>query len=292
MSYNFHEEEYRGCTIKIEQEEFTEHHDPRDWDNVGTMVCWHNRYKLGDEQPSLDPDEYLTSLVPWQVLERFERRENRAYNNRESYYGNKKGRLSAETYYAVMERIESARKKAVEKWIDNNLLILELYLYYHSGITMRTGPFSCPWDSGRVGLIYCTLEKAQHEWGTEDSKAKGWNGEASFTLAEDGSKRTLKQAATLYMEGEVETYDDYLTGQIGCMVAEDPDGDIIDSCGGYFPDHGVPCGKEWDYPISEAKSSIDYWHEEQEKARVEAERAEEKERLEAAHWAARDVKTV
>jgi len=33
--------------------------NPRtEWDNLGTMVCWHRRYKLGDEQPSCSPDEY------------------------------------------------------------------------------------------------------------------------------------------------------------------------------------------------------------------------------------------
>ena len=23
---------------------------PREWDNLGTMVCWHRKYCLGDEQ--------------------------------------------------------------------------------------------------------------------------------------------------------------------------------------------------------------------------------------------------
>lgn len=32
--------------------------------------------------------------------------------------------------------------------------ILPLYLYDHSGITMNTTGFSCPWDSGRVGFIF------------------------------------------------------------------------------------------------------------------------------------------
>jgi hypothetical protein len=28
-----------------------------------------------------------------------------------------------------------------------------LYMYDHSGTTYSTSPFSCPWDSGRVGII-------------------------------------------------------------------------------------------------------------------------------------------
>ena len=30
---------------------------------------------------------------------------------------------------------------------------LPLYLYDHSGLTLATTPFSCPWDSGQVGWV-------------------------------------------------------------------------------------------------------------------------------------------
>ena len=35
---------------------------PREWCNFGTMVCWHGRYNLGDEQPKEDPEEYEADL--------------------------------------------------------------------------------------------------------------------------------------------------------------------------------------------------------------------------------------
>lgn len=38
---------YKGHTIKIEQDENTE--SPREWDNLGTMVCFHRNYELGDK---------------------------------------------------------------------------------------------------------------------------------------------------------------------------------------------------------------------------------------------------
>ncbi len=34
---------------------------PRDWDNVGTMVCWHKRYTLGDKHDYKTPQEFLDS---------------------------------------------------------------------------------------------------------------------------------------------------------------------------------------------------------------------------------------
>lgn len=40
--------QHNGKTIKIYQD--TEPENPREWDNLGTMVCWHPDYTLGDEQ--------------------------------------------------------------------------------------------------------------------------------------------------------------------------------------------------------------------------------------------------
>lgn len=41
---------------------------PRDWDNLGTMVCWHRNYNLGDEQPKESPTEYRAKL-PKDIIE-------------------------------------------------------------------------------------------------------------------------------------------------------------------------------------------------------------------------------
>ncbi len=35
---------------------------PRDWDNLGTIVCWHPRHVLGDEKPKIRPEEYRAEL--------------------------------------------------------------------------------------------------------------------------------------------------------------------------------------------------------------------------------------
>ena len=39
--------EYKGLTIDVHQD--PEPESPRDWCNLGTMVCDHRRYKLGDD---------------------------------------------------------------------------------------------------------------------------------------------------------------------------------------------------------------------------------------------------
>ena len=47
--------EYRGFWIKIKQDEYAA--SPRENDNIGTMVCSHRRYKLGDIQ-DMESEEF------------------------------------------------------------------------------------------------------------------------------------------------------------------------------------------------------------------------------------------
>lgn len=43
-------------------------------------------------------------------------------------------------------------------------IALPLYLYDHSGITVSTTPFSCPWDSGFFGIIAVDVEKVKTKY--------------------------------------------------------------------------------------------------------------------------------
>jgi len=47
---------HKGIKIKIEQDQDAE--SPRNWDNLGTMVCFHRRYDLGDKDHGYDSDDY------------------------------------------------------------------------------------------------------------------------------------------------------------------------------------------------------------------------------------------
>lgn len=48
--------DYKGHTIHIKHD--TNCENPREWDNFGTMVCFHRRYTLGDKHEFSDPDEF------------------------------------------------------------------------------------------------------------------------------------------------------------------------------------------------------------------------------------------
>jgi len=52
-----HEEAYQGHTIKIYHDPDAE--SPREWCNLGTLICWHRRYRLGDSHRFDSPEAFL-----------------------------------------------------------------------------------------------------------------------------------------------------------------------------------------------------------------------------------------
>ena len=75
---------------------------------------------------------------------------------------------------------------------DPNNIVLPVYLYDHSGIRISTSPFSCPWDSGQVGVIYCTKKKAVYEFGKKRFTTK------------------VREAAIKCMTSEIESIEEEL----------------------------------------------------------------------------------
>ncbi len=257
----YHEEEYRGCTIRLEYDRGAE--SPRDWCNVGTMVCWHRRYNLGDEQPKCGPSDWFRkNITPaiWDAEKDRREQEIRARYAKVAESGfttpeqHEEHEDDLNNELDDVERTMENDDALCQELFDKDHVRLPLYLYDHSGITMSTGRFSCPWDSGRVGFIYCSLDKAQKEWGSFKN-GTGWDATSDNP---DYQGKTLREWVAYCLEGEVETYDAFLTGDVVGFVAKDWDGEQIDSCWGYYPDHDVPYRERFDYPISEAKAAIDY----------------------------------
>jgi hypothetical protein len=92
-------------------------------------------------------------------------------------------------------------------------VILPLYLYDHSGITMNTTGYYCPHDSAQCGWIYTSHEGIVKEYG-------------------EVTPETIEKAREL-LETEVEVYDYYITNQ--CYGFKLYKGDNqIDSCWGFY----------------------------------------------------------
>ena len=52
---------YHGHTIKIYHDPDAE--SPREWSNLGTLICWHRRYRLGDSHRFDSPEVFLRDLA-------------------------------------------------------------------------------------------------------------------------------------------------------------------------------------------------------------------------------------
>ena len=162
-------------TLKIYQDDNPE--SPREWDNLGTMVCFHSRYDLGDEHEFSTSDDFVEFLK------------------------------------------------------QDNVISLPLYLYDHSGITMRTHKYNKPgsaywqypeWDFGLVGYIYVTKDAIRKEY--------GWK-----IITKQRLEKVIQ-----HLLNEVKVYDDYLTGNVygyalECAICEE----TIDSCWGFYGDNAI-----------------------------------------------------
>lgn len=107
-------------------------------------------------------------------------------------------------------------------------IVLPVYMYDHSGQTVSTTPFSCPWDSGFFGIIAVSINDVRKEY--------NW----------DRITKKRRQQIENHLRGEIETYDDYLTGSVYRyeITPIDNPNEEIDSCGGFLGDHGLKHLKE------------------------------------------------
>jgi hypothetical protein len=110
-------------------------------------------------------------------------------------------------------------KQDPAEWLKANApegsIVLAVSLYDHSGITMRVGPPTDRWDSGYVGYIVATPEKIRENFMVKRITAK------------------IRQRAEQCLIGEVETYDEYLRGNVWGFVLEGGPADG-DSCWGFL----------------------------------------------------------
>lgn len=219
MSEHAHEEIYKGYKIVIDYDD--SRLNPREeQDNTGTMICFHGRYKLGDEHSYSDPIALITDLTGLDD-------DDLGQNNPNDDLGDG------------------------SKW---RIVWEPLYLYDHGGITMKTTPFSCPWDSGQVGMIYVTYDKIMKDLGVKPETTLG-----SLTDKWVPSKEIIEQYEKI-LKAEVKTYDQYLRGDVYGYAVYAPNTDRDDDTDDLWQDTGED--ECWNYygmesAIEAAKESID-----------------------------------
>ena len=149
--------------------------NPREmFETLGTMVCFHTRYRLGDNH------EYEPCMF--------------------SSWGDLEWKLRKKFDIAV---------------------ILPLHMMDHSGLYLKVGSGNFAedpggWDSGTVGFIYATKQDVKKAFRKKRV-----------------SKKQIAQAEAI-LRGEVETYAQFLRGEVYYYVIENSRGDTLDSCGDIY----------------------------------------------------------
>ena len=210
--------------VRVLDEDCPACYGPREGDDGlnGKMWTVHGRYSLGDMQFK-SGEELMTAIVD-EALEQIQ--------------GSSRGRWfydeTIDEEYILTEVSEAdeatpfeedtgCRKvMTVAEFLNEHVVMLPLYLYDHGGITMSTGPFSCPWDSGQVG----------HIWNTKKHFMKtSYYPNELFDPADSVAEALLKD--------EVDTYDQWLRGEVFGVVIEqalpgEEQWDEVDSCWGFI----------------------------------------------------------
>lgn len=253
--------------IKVDHDAFN---TPRDWDNFGTMVCWHRNYDLGDKNNFSTVEDFYTELArdvlnqnrellndlaidemnsphikrnkgKWDILNKYDEPYNFYYSDSTGYDSLEEAEeelkhLIEDCEDDILNLVSDEKLKEIA-FMNDEIVILPLYLYDHSGITMNTTGFHCRWDSGQVGYIYATKEDIVKELGSFD-----------VSRAEE------------ILKSEVEVYDKYISGEVYGFVLEEKkkcdscntvDYNHLDSCWGFY---GL------DSIIEELKYSLDDKH--------------------------------
>lgn len=156
-----------GRVLEIDYDSFAE--NPRNWDNLSQMICFHSRYNVGDDH---------------------------SYNHND---------------YNGWEEMEKAIIKE-----EDPAVILPMYMYEHSGIAISTTPFSCRWDSGQIGFILISKARARKDLNVKRI-TKG-----------------IVERLTNCLLGELKVYGQYIEGEVYSFTILDKDGEVEDSCSGFY----------------------------------------------------------
>lgn len=227
-------EEYRGCTINVYYDETPE--DPRTWDNVATFVCEHRRYTLGDEQDIEGRiDSLFNDYVPAKaIIDHFVKTRDahlvpgdeddycdQYYEYKETVCGKEYTRyIDADTSDSddsiasdMTDQLDMCEKMLL---LENTgeIVTLPISMYEHSGISLwlgsKWGHPDAQWDCSSIGFAYVEKKTAKEEGMLDPG---------------DEYEHDWKKWAYAMMEGEMETYNKYVSGEAYGYMIEDEEGD-------------------------------------------------------------------
>lgn len=93
---------------------------------------------------------------------------------------------------------------------------LPVYMHEHGGVVLNTDGFSCPWDSGQLGFICMTMDRAKE-------------------LLQEVDRATVEEI----LRAEVEELSLYAQGEVYFVSIEDDEGEVVEQCCGLLGEEGV-----------------------------------------------------
>lgn len=196
---------------------------PRENDNLAVMACWHRDYDLGDKLPDKDAEAYwqrmVRELVPrTDVIDAARNGKiygirtapNPADSQLSDIYTNLpwetggdrarecleyEGVNARELYDCIVDELTPVQCQGL---LYPYAVWLPLWLYDHSGLSISCGernyPYNDQWDSGCLGWVFLSKATILNEMGAD--------------------KDTWRERGLAVLRGEVEEYDQYLTGDV------------------------------------------------------------------------------
>ena len=201
---------------------------PREWSNVGKMACSHDRYTLGDKD--IDAKDLLENTTAC------DRCDGNGYRDFE--ITGTDGTLRVIEVQCAKCDGAGEQEISIVDYVKKEWgarVIIPLFLYDHSGISMSAGaailnrdedegdfdrrrrhPFDAAgWDVSAVGVIFDTPEGVQQ------------------CIGDDATLEQIEAA----LRSEVEVYSSYLEGDITYFNVQDEETDFHESCGGFVGSH-------------------------------------------------------
>ena len=210
----------RELRLVIEQELFPE--NPRSWDNLGTMLCCHRDYRLGDCNTNRETEEQLAKIC--------------------RKYGKSDEEIDEMTFAEEVQFILN----------QEDVCGFPLWLYDHSGISMSTTRQSA-WDSSFVGLIFVEKDSYLAQMGLKEDIY--WKVRAEKTLESE------IEIYSDFLEGNVYQWTLYEPTIIITQSMDgkelsreiDEEGEKVDGIGGYYNLTLEDAETYFDFEIAEIK---------------------------------------
>lgn len=106
-------------------------------------------------------------------------------------------------------------KQAIEE-VYGTCVFVPVSMYDHGNVHIYAGSPTCRWDSGYLGFAFMTRDDVIGNWGGKYL-----------------TKR-LRQRAIDFLKAEIELFGDYMSGHVFSASVHDPNGEMLDSLGGFY----------------------------------------------------------